>query len=165
MAFEHEMAYITAKIDVELPEPPDPVGTGFFYHVSPDDGVDCDLLFLISNKHVFEDPRGKLSINLNRRKKNFMPDLGNIRTFVYDGFEHRYYAHPNPEVDLACVDVSDIPHTDAFSKFLDRSLLRPIEYEKVALGSSVYIRWLSRRFLRQGEQFASAQNRGNSISA
>ncbi len=137
MAFEHEMAYITAKIDVIAPEPPNPVGTGFFYHVSPNDGTDCDLLFLISNKHVFKDPRGKLTISLNRRKTGYMPDFGNIRTFIHNGFEHIYYAHPNPEVDLACVDVSDIPPTDAFTKFLNRSLLREIDYAKVALGSDV----------------------------
>ena len=137
MAFQDDIPHITAKIDIELPNGKNSIGTGFFYHVSPNDGTDCDLLFLISNKHVFKDSRGKLTISLNRRKTGYMPDFGNIRTFIHNGFEHIYYAHPNPEVDLACVDVSDIPPTDAFTKFLNHSLLREIDYEKVALGSDV----------------------------
>ena len=137
MAFEHDIVYITAKIDVEQPNAPESFGTGFFYNVSLNDGKDSDRLLLISNKHVFKDPRGKLTVSLNRRREDGTPELGNIRTFKQAGFEHLYYAHPNPDVDLACVDVSAIPHTDAFSKFLDYRLLRLIDYKKVAPGSSV----------------------------
>ena len=137
MAFEHEIAYITAKIDIEPPDAPKSIGTGFFYYVSLNDGTNRGLLLLISNKHVFEDPKGKLTIGLNRKKKDGTPAFGNIRTFSSSEFEAGYYAHPNPEVDLACVNVSDITKTDAFHKHLDYNVLTPIDYEKLTLGSDV----------------------------
>jgi hypothetical protein len=137
MAFEHDIAHITAKIDVELPNGKKSIGTGFFYHVVYDDETNRGLLLLISNKHVFKDPKGKLTVSLNRRKEDGTPELGNIRTFNQAGFESIYYVHPNPDVDLACANVSGITRTDAFHIHLDHSLLKPIDYEKVALGSSV----------------------------
>ena len=137
MAFEHEIAYITAKIDIKLPKPPNTFGTGFFFRISLNDGTNRGLLLLISNKHVFKDPRGKLTISLNRKTEDNTPELGNIREFKFVGFEDIYFAHPNPEVDLACVNASAITHTDAFCKHINHSLLKPINYEKVALGSNV----------------------------
>ena len=137
MAFEHNIAYITAKIDVIVPQPPNSLGTGFFYGVPLNDGTGGGLLLLISNKHVFKDPRGELTVSLNRKKEDGTPEFGNRRTFIQEGFEHIYYAHPNPEVDLACVNVSDLTKTNIFHKHLDHSLLNPIDYEKVAPGSSV----------------------------
>lgn len=137
MAFEHHIAYITAKIDIELPNGKTSIGTGFFYHVSLNDGTNRGLLLLISNKHVFKNPRRKLTVSLNRRKEDGTPEFGNRRTFIREGFEHTYYAHPNPEVDLACVNVSDLTETDIFHKHLDHNLLNPIDYDRVTLGSSV----------------------------
>ena len=137
MAFEHNIAYITAKIDVVVPNPPNPLGTGFFYQASLNDGTDRGLLLLISNKHVFKDPRGELIVSLNRKKEDNTPELGNIRTFSQTGFESIYYAHPNPDVDLACVNVSGIASRDVFYRQLDDKVLKPIDDAKVAPGSSV----------------------------
>ena len=137
MAFEHNIAYITAKIDVIGPQPPNSLGTGFFYGVPLNDGAGGGLLLLISNKHVFKDPRGELTVSLNRKKEDGTPEFGNRRTFIQEGFEDIYYAHPNPEVDLACVNVSELTETDVFHKHLDHNLLNPIDYKKVAPGSGV----------------------------
>lgn len=137
MAFEHEIAYITAKIDIELPKPPNSVGTGVFYQAALNDGTDRALLLLISNKHVFKDGIGKLTVSLNRRKGDNTPDFGNIIQFGPLRFEHLYYAHPNPDVDLAGVNVSPIAHTGVFYRQLDDGALKPIDYEKVAPGSGV----------------------------
>ena len=139
MALEHDIAYITAKIDIELPNGKKSIGTGFFYHVVYDHETDRGLLLLISNKHVFEDPRGKLTVSLNRIQEDGTPQFGNIRTFNQAGFEHIYYAHPNQDVDLACVNISVITKTDAFFKPLDYNLLTPIDYEKVTPGSASVI--------------------------
>ena len=94
MAFEHEIAYITAKIDVEPPNAPQTVGTGFFYQASLNDGTDRSIGLLISNKHVFGDPKGKMIVSLNRMKADNMPEFGNIRTFGLAEIGIRYFAHP-----------------------------------------------------------------------
>ncbi len=137
MAFEHQIAYITARIDVEPPDAPKSIGTGFFYHVSLDDGTNRGILLLISNRHVFKDPKGKLIICLNRKKEDENPEFGNIVTFNQVGFEEAYFAHPNPEVDLACVNVSHLTRMGVFHKHLHDNLLKPIDYEKVTLASDV----------------------------
>lgn len=139
--FEHYIAYITARIENKLYDQIH-TGTGFFYltEVPMDDGKDRMKLLLISNKHVFLnsqgrfDPTGRLTIRLNRKKADGTPDYGNVITF--DQFNN-LFAHPDPEVDLACLDVSHITHTDAFWKHLDRKHLKPINYEKVAVGKEV----------------------------
>ena len=64
--FEHEIAYITAKIDVEPPNAPKSIGTGFFYRTPLNDGSDRLITLLISNRHVFDNPKSRLIVSLNR---------------------------------------------------------------------------------------------------
>ena len=137
MAFEHMIAYTTAKIDIEPPHEPKSSGTGFFYHAPLRDGTGKALILLISNRHVFVDPKSRLIIRLNRRKEDDTPEFGNIQTFDQTGFENGYYDHPDPEVDLACINVSILGDMAVFTKWLDESFLDPIDYEKVAMGSGV----------------------------
>lgn len=138
MAFEHQIAYITAKIDVELPGGAKSIGTGFFYRAPLNDGTRREIILLISNKHVFNDPKGRLIVSLNRSKEDNTPDFGNTITFNQVGFEDIYFAHPEPDVDLGCVVVTNITYLAAFYLAVDDDgLIKPIDYNKVALGSDV----------------------------
>lgn len=136
-SFEHEIAYIAAKIDVKPPNAPKSVGTGFFYRVHLNNRAGRSMILLISNKHVFGNPKGRLIVSLNCKGEDETPEFGNIVTFDQVGFENIYFAHPNPGVDLACLDVTGIKYTDAFYKHLSDTLLKPIDYDKIALGSAV----------------------------
>ena len=136
-SLEHQVAYITAKIDIELPNEPRSFGTGFFYHKPLNDETNRGILLLISNKHVFKDPKGRLIISLNRQKEDRTPEFGNVITYDCVGFEDAYFPHPSTDVDLASVNVSMITRIGAFHKHLDENLLKPIDYEKVAPGSDV----------------------------
>ena len=137
ISFEHEIAYIAARINIELPNECLSIGTGFFYLAPLNDGTNRSITLLISNKHVFRNPEGRLIISLNRRKEDGTPELGNIKTFDQSGFEGIYFPHPDSEVDLACVNVSRITHMSAYFHGLHDSFLNPIDYEKVAPGSDV----------------------------
>lgn len=142
--FEHYIAYITARIENKSYGEIN-TGTGFFYiaTVPMDDGKDRAKLLLISNKHVLLnsqgklDPAGELTIRLNRKKADGTPDFGNVITFDYARPEILLFTHPDPHVDLACIDVSGITHTDAYCKHLHEGLLKPINYERVAVGKNV----------------------------
>ena len=136
-SLEHEIAYITTKIDIVQPNAPKSVGTGFFYRAPLNDGTDRSITLLISNKHVFGNPKGRLIVSLNRSRADNTPDFGNIVKFDQVGFEAGYFAHPNPEIDLACINVSGIARVGAFYMHLNDTLLKPIDHEKVALGSAV----------------------------
>lgn len=146
--FEHIIPYLTARIELESYNETY-IGTGFFYMapISLGNGVDRAKLFLISNKHVFLDsegrfdPKGKVTISLNRKKEDGVPDYGNVIKNIIDfnqvSYETLYFPHPNPGVDLACLDVSKFTHTDAFITTIDDNILKPIDYAKVAVGSTV----------------------------
>ncbi len=97
------------------------------------------MILLISNKHVFINPKGRLIISLNRVKEDGTPDLGNVMIFDQMGSENAYFVHPDPEVDLACIDVSRIDQIDAHYMYLHEIFLKPIDYEKIAAGVMLYL--------------------------
>ena len=136
--FNHQAAYTAVRILIELPKKI-VTGTGFFYlsEVVLNEEHTRSKLLLISNKHVLGDGKGKMILALNRKRDDGAPDHGVIRTFTYDEFANLYFEHPDKNVDLACVDVSRITHSDAAIKHIGDQFLTPIDYERVALGSEV----------------------------
>ena len=136
--FNHQAAYTAVRILIELPKKI-VTGTGFFYlsEVVLNEEHTRSKLLLISNKHVLGDGKGKMILALNRKRDDGAPDHGVIRTFTYDEFANLYFEHPDKNVDLACVDVSRITHSDAAIKHIGGQFLTPIDYERVALGSEV----------------------------
>ena len=140
--FNHEAAYTAVRIQIEESNDHESrvsTGTGFFYlaDVPLEPGIVRSKLLLISNKHVLRGGHGVMTINLNRKKDDGTPEYGNVKSFTLRGFSERYFEHPDENVDLACVDVSQFTHTDAHVKYLSDEFLTPIDYEKVALGSEV----------------------------
>lgn len=137
-SFEHQIAYIAVRISIEAPNNAGTsIGTGFLYNAKLNDGTGRAITLLISNKHVFIDPKGKLSVSLNSKDENGEVLYGNIKTFESVNFHSVYYAHPDPEVDLACVNVSGISYENVFYKNLNDAFLKDIDYEVVFPGSEV----------------------------
>lgn len=143
-SFQHHIPYISARIEMELQNETN-IATGFFYfaRVLLDNGRRSDRLLLISNRHVFQNLNGmfdqncRLRIRLNRSKDNGTPDFGNVYTYSQNGF-YNLYSHPDPMVDLACLDVTNFLKTkNLYLKHLHDAFLRPINYEKVLVGSDV----------------------------
>ena len=69
MAFQHDIPHITAKIDITPPEGPKSIGTGFLYRTLVNDGADRTITLLISNKHVFNNPKSQLIVSLKFCKR------------------------------------------------------------------------------------------------
>ncbi|WP_202909015.1 hypothetical protein, partial [Cognatilysobacter segetis] len=110
-SFEHDISYLTARIAVQRHgESVGSIGTGFFFQAALDDGTGRSITLLISNKHVFLDPTAILTISLNEKDTEGNPAFGNVKTFQQDNFKSIYYPHPDPDVDLACVNASGISH-------------------------------------------------------
>jgi hypothetical protein len=76
------------------------------------DGTNRNVTLLISNKHVFQNPNGAISFTFNKKDNESEPDLGNIHTFAGTEFTGIYTEHPNPEIDLACINASIITHEE-----------------------------------------------------
>ena len=131
--FEHNIAYITAKITIQNPDATTSIGTGFFYRAPLHNGTSGSITLLISNRHVFGNPKGRIAVELNRQNDDGTPRLGDIIKMGNNGFERGYYPHPNPDVDLAAVNYSSAGRNGAFLKCLGDHFLNPINYEKVAI--------------------------------
>lgn len=143
--FNHYAAYSAVRIVVECVDD-DGIesniqGTGFFYMADVTDelGEKRSKMLLISNRHVLGDGSGKVIITLNSRKNDGSPDHGKTLSFVFEGntLADNYYPHPRDVVDLACVDVSMLTHTKAYTASISQGFLEKIDYAKTFLGSEV----------------------------
>ena len=135
--FEHIIAYITARISIEVPNGR-PWTTGFFLRSSLNDGTNRSIILMISNKHMFPDSEGKLTISLNRKKGDGTPEFGNIRTYNLNlPSSDLFFTHPDSDVDLACVNVTSIAETDAFFLCLIDKFF--INYAEVFQGVTLYL--------------------------
>lgn len=138
LSFEHQISFITARITIESASSEGAsIGTGFFYNAPLNDGSGASITLLISNKHVFIDAGRKLSIALNRKLSDGSPDYGNTTLFSQENFSETYYEHPDVNVDLACVNASQVSHENVFYKNLSSDFLVDIDYHKLPPGSSV----------------------------
>ncbi len=107
--FEEQVFFTTTRITIPQPNGNGTsIGTGFLYNVPLNDGTDRQVTLLISNKHVFHNPNGAISFNFNKKTADGNPDLGNLHTFTGQDFSGIYTEHPNPNIDLACINASVI---------------------------------------------------------
>ena len=140
--FNHQAAYTAVRICIEESDSARTkltTGTGFFYLAEVDlsETETRSKLLLISNKHVLGEGKGKMILTLNRNGTDGSPVHGAVRVFTFDRFSDLYFGHPDNDVDLACVDVSEVTHSDAVTKHIGKEFLNPIDFERVALGSEV----------------------------
>jgi hypothetical protein len=137
--FEKQSFFTTVRITI-----PDnsgqtaSIGTGFLYVASLNDGSDRSITLLISNKHVFGDPRSTIMLNFNKKDENSEPLLGDIDTIEQPDFSGLYYPHPDPNVDLACINVSAITHRDIYFKNVHSGFMSNVNFADVFPGMDVW---------------------------
>jgi hypothetical protein len=136
-SFEHQICHLTARVLVQLSNNSASIGTGFLYVRPLPNHTDRSVILLVSNKHVFSDVTGKLQISFNSKLSNGEPDYGNIHNFEQDNFSTIYYPHPDVDVDLACVNISNISSHNVYFKNLHDSFLQPLNYESIPPGTDV----------------------------
>lgn len=148
MSFEKEISYVTARVEVLDPKTSlQSIGTGFFHETELNDGSGRKLTLMISNRHVFIDPKMQLSISLNRKDAAGNPIYGNVRKFQQLGFTEQYYSHPDPSIDLACINASSVTHTDAFYKNLHDQFLEEPDHRAIFPGSeAIFVGYPANRY-------------------
>lgn len=105
--FELNLLFSTVRISITKEnQGGSSIGTGFIVS-APLSGTDNSGVFLISNRHVFGNPADSISLSFTKRKTTELkPDIGNIFSITQNNFTAGYTGHPNPDVDLACVNIS-----------------------------------------------------------
>lgn len=108
--FQEQIYFSTVRITVpNLSGPGGSVGTGFLVKMYlPELGPGTEAALLVSNKHVFWH-KGALQLAFHRRHdERDEPVLGQVVGYTEGDFSEHLMGHPDPEVDLACVNVSTL---------------------------------------------------------
>lgn len=138
--FEEQIFFSTVRItSTSKAGKGNSIGTGFLYSIKISENERC--IFLVSNRHVYQDPTKPIQLVLHQRdetNKN-RPKLGQTVTFVADEFKGIFTEHPNPNIDLACINISQIGyHTPPiFYKNITDELLTDLNYNGIRAGKEI----------------------------
>ena len=120
----------------------DSIGTGFLYHTPLSDFPDRSVTLLISNRHVLKNPTGAITLVFHKRDSENpeRPKLGETVTVSDKSYEGVFCAHPDPNVDLACLNISIItqPEHQIFYKNLREDMLPSFSEDRLVPGMDVY---------------------------
>lgn len=153
-SFLEQIMFSTLRIEL-LNEQCSPysIGTGFLIKVDLEKRPGKAMVLMVSNKHVFE---GAKKFIVHFHGKNVAtngPDLGNVYPFRADSFNNAFYQHPNPNIDLACVNIStliDQLNTKIFFKFLSMEFFSNFEEPELDIGQKiVFVGYPDDRFDRK----------------
>lgn len=116
------------------------IGTGFLYQVPVSKEKHCILL--VSNRHVYGDPTKPIQLVFHRRDDNdpTRPHLGQTVVLADKKFEAVFTVHPDPSVDLACINISKIGHHEPpiFYKNQTDDLMPDFQHERLLPGNDVW---------------------------
>lgn len=111
--FEEQIFFSTVRITIPRKSGGGTsIGTGFIFLAPLNDPKTRSVILLVSNKHVYVDPTQSIILNFTRRDPDNKegPLLGQTTTLQAGEFHGVYTEHPDPEIDLACLNVSVITH-------------------------------------------------------
>ncbi len=137
--FEEKVLFSTVRILIEIQGGASSVGTGFIVSV-PIVGSESSGVFLVSNKHVFVNPDNKITLNFTKKTENGKkPDIGNIFTIEQQNFVSGYTEHPNPQIDLACINISALcgPNLGIYYRHYAEKNFADLKLEDLTVGSDV----------------------------
>lgn len=125
-SFVEQIQFSTLRLELldDLGQPKG-IGTGFLIKADLRNTPNSAVILLVSNKHGFKESKGFVVAFHKRKASVNEPDLGQMQRFQAKDYSGAYFAHSNPNVDLACVNISTIIdqlHSQIYYKFLDQSL-------------------------------------------
>ncbi len=140
--FESQIFFTTVRITVPNDQGTGAsIGTGFIYKAPiMGDSKNRTVTLLISNKHVFGNPTSKLIINFHKKNaETSEPILREIVTVQWDDFTNNYFAHPNANVDLACLNISPVINTNQiYYKNIHDKFLGNFDESEILPGSDIF---------------------------
>lgn len=102
--FEEQIFFSTLRIERPATNT---MGTGFLVEIpSIIDG--SKYIFLISNKHVLNDPSKETLLSFHLKDNNGKPLLGEVFNINVTTLQNGYYTPDSAEIDLALINVSDL---------------------------------------------------------
>jgi hypothetical protein len=114
---------------------------GFLFKAPLKEHPDRSIILLISNRHVFGDAKRQIVLNFHKKSANDkIPLLADVVTLSENEFSSIYIPHPNPDVDLACLNVSGIddPKLKIFYKNITSDLVSKFDEKELLPGGEVW---------------------------
>lgn len=141
--FEEQVFFTTVRITTsQISGEGASIGTGFIFQAPLNDEQKRSVILLISNKHVYGATNQKIVLNFHRRDPNDAkrPLLGQTQTLEANEFSGVYSEHSDPDVDLACLNVSIISHPgqNIFYKSLNPEMLSNFQEPDFLPGKEVW---------------------------
>lgn len=126
--FEEQVFFSTVRITIPQASGEGvSIGTGFIFQAPLNDPDNRSVILLISNKHVYGGANQRIVLNFHRRdpENPEKPKLGEIRTLEAEEFSGLYTEHPDPNIDLACLNISLIsqPEQEIFYKTIHPEIM------------------------------------------
>lgn len=148
--FENQIFFTTVRITIPSADGrSNSIGTGFLVTVPLKQEGNVGF-FLVSNKHVYGDTSRTIILNFHQaREGSYEPNLGQTRPVKIENFSDHYYGHPDPAIDLACINVSAYcgGENGVYSKHIHTEFFDPIDSTKLLPGSEVlFIGYPDNRF-------------------
>ncbi|MBI1803633.1 MAG: trypsin-like peptidase domain-containing protein [Ignavibacteriae bacterium] len=108
-SFIEQILFSTLRIELyDNHEKSKGIGTGFLVTTEIPDDPNTSLVLMITNRHVLQS-NSQFVINFHKRLSGLnQPDLEHTYTVNAGDIRESYYCHPNPDVDLACVNLSSV---------------------------------------------------------
>jgi V8-like Glu-specific endopeptidase len=140
-SFIEQILFSTLKIELlnnndELQS----IGTGFLLKADFPQEPSRSLILLISNRHVL-DTSERFNITFHQRKADSnLPELGQTLSFRTANYREVLFLHPNPKIDLACVNISSVIvelGSKIYHKVLDRTLFANFNEPELDAGQRV----------------------------
>jgi hypothetical protein len=141
--FEGQMFFTTVRITVARDNGEgSSVGTGFLVRATIPNHPDRMAVLLVSNKHVYHNPRNPVELRFhcqNAQAPSF-PDLSRHVQYTSNDFVGIYEEHPNPAIDLACLNISFManPQHHVFWKGLPPEMFSDFSEKELLPGKQVW---------------------------
>jgi hypothetical protein len=139
--FQEEVLFTTVRITIPGQSMvAASIGTGFLFQAPVGDAR--HVVLLVSNKHVYRGSSNPIVLNFHKRDPNDTEAalLGQTVTLGDQQFAGVYYEHPNPDIDLACINISKIsdPTLGIFYRTLNTALLCDLDDANLFPGCEVW---------------------------
>ncbi|MCK5332599.1 trypsin-like peptidase domain-containing protein [Candidatus Parcubacteria bacterium] len=140
-SFLEQILFSTLRIELlDNANNPQSIGTGFLVRVNFLDDPTKNLILLISNKHVLE-KNNKVNLIFHKKKQNSdLPSLKDFFIFRADGYEGALSIHPDPKIDLACINISNVISQlgpQVYFKFLEKTIFANFNEAELDVGQKV----------------------------
>jgi hypothetical protein len=140
-SFYEQILFVTLKIELlDANDALKGIGTGFLLKVDLPQDATKSLLLLVSNRHILC-TNDNFQIVFHKRKADTnAPDLGQTLGYIAKDYKNALYSHPNPRIDLACINISDLVSalgSQIYFKFLDKSIFANFTEPELDVGSRI----------------------------